>query len=154
MIRRKSKYRVEILRREILDKEVCSLKKEIRNVVLTCVFGGMVAMGIGGVMPEQVSAASYVTIDYGEYRGHIHHWWDVDINSIRHNGNETTVEVGLDNANDEEEERTYHFKYSGDYWLYMYDTWTGKGDFIKGRSWNRVSSDRLANDVLYIVNNN
>lgn len=37
--------------------------------------------------------------------------------------------------------------------VYTHDTWTGKGAFNKGIFWNRVSSSKLANDVLYIVLN-
>ena len=150
MIKRKSTYRVEILRKEVLDKKVFSLKKEIRNVVLTCVFGGTVAMGIGGIIPEPVFASPWVDLGYGESSSN---YWSVDIGSIRHNGSETTVQVELEGRYNAEGARVYHFRYNKDHWNYKYDTWSGKGDFSEGMFWEHVSSSKLANDILYIVNN-
>ena len=130
------------------------MKKRIRKAMMTCVLGGMLAIGIGNVVPEQVFASPFVKIDYGEYRdGKFHHWWDVDLGSIKRKDNETIVRVDLDTNHYAEGARVYHFKYKKDHWVYMYDTWTGKGDFSEGIFWNRVSKSKLANDVLYIVNN-
>ena len=54
------------------------MKKRIRKAMMTCVLGGMLAIGIGNVVPEQVFASPFVKIDYGEYRdGKFHHLWYV-----------------------------------------------------------------------------
>ena len=130
------------------------MKRYIKNIMVSCIIGGVIAAGIGCAIPEQVSAAPFVKIDYGEYRdGKFHHWWDVDIGSIQTSGNETKVTVSLDNEHYCEETRIYNFKYNKDHWNYKYDKWTGKGDFSEGMFWNHVSSSKLANDVLYIVEN-
>lgn len=129
------------------------MKRNVKNIMMSCILCGLVAAGIEYAIPERVLAAPFVTIDYGEYRGSIHHWWDVDLGSIQTSGNETKVTVNLDNEHNTEGARVYHFKYNKDHWNYKYDTWTGKGDFREGFVWNHVSSSKLANDVLYIVQN-
>lgn len=130
------------------------LKKTIKKAMMACVVGGILSVGIGGMIPAQVIASPHTTIDYGEYRdGKFHHWWSVDIGSIAHINDETQVHVSLENEHYCEETRIYRFKYNKDHWIYTHDTWTGKGAFNKGIFWNRVSSSKLANDVLYIVLN-
>ena len=126
------------------------LKHNIKNVMMTCILGGVIAAGIGCATPETASAAPWVDLDYGESANN---YWSVDIGSIKNDGNETTVMVELETAHDAAGARVYHFKYKKDHWVYMYDTWTGKGDFSEGIFWNRVSKSKLVNDVLYIVEN-
>lgn len=126
------------------------MKHSIKNVMTACVLGGVMVFGIGCAAPDQASAAPWVDLDYGESaRNH----WSVDIGSIQTSGKETKVTVSLENEYNTEGARVYHFKYNKDHWNYKYDTWSGKGSFSEGMFWNHVSSSKLANDVLYIVQN-
>lgn len=118
--------------------------------MMACVLGGVIVAGIGGATPESAAAAPWVDLDYGE---NSHNHWSVDIGSIQTNGNETKVTVSLENEYATDGARIYHFKYNKDHWNYKYDTWSGKGAFSEGMFWNHVSSSKLANDVLYIVQN-
>lgn len=117
---------------------------------MACLLGGMMAAGIGCVAPESVVAAPLVSLGYGE---HSYDSWYVDIGSIMRDGAETTVHVSLDSEHSEDEYRIYHFN-SANGWKYYYDAWTGNGSRKKGGNrWSSVSSNQLANDILYVVQN-
>ena len=130
------------------------MKRNIKNIMMACVLGCLIASGVGCAIPEQVSAAPFVKLDYGETNGHIHYFWTVDQGSISSHNGDPTVEVSKDDDYANMGYRKYYFsRTSNGDWMYCYEEWTGKGARKPDSSWYLVSDNRLANDILYIVLN-
>lgn len=106
------------------------------------------------MIPESVNAQSFTALDYGETRGKLHYTWIVERESVHWDDAGYRVNVSHDSQYANEVLRTYEFKEQDGRWYYRYTEWTGKGTLrAKAKKWYRVSKDRLANDVLYIVKN-
>ena len=102
-------------------------------------------------------ADPFIKIDYGETSFNHSLYWLVDKGSIRKSGTAANpqffVYAGKESSFAVFCERKYYFAQKDGNWKYCYESWTGKGVYKGKSSWHYVSSDKLANDILYIVLN-
>lgn len=112
---------------------------------------------IGGIhfsTSNTVSAAPFVTIDYGETRHGHRVWWVVDKGSLDLCDLYTGIEVNLENEYNLEEHWIYKFYETKNGWGFSRVGYTGKGAQIKSHekaTGKLVANDKLANDILYIA---
>jgi len=103
---------------------------------------------------NQVSAAPFVKLDYGETRNGHHVFWYVDKGSLDLCDLYTGIEVNLENENYLEEHWIYKFFETKNGWGYTRIGYTGKGAQINTHektAGKLVANNRLANDILYIA---
>lgn len=119
-------------------------------------FAGLMMLCIQVAVPVSTAeAAPLIKIaDCGNVDG----WpaaWYVDKGSYRIGGTTTNpklrVTVYKDNEKANIEVREYQFVKRDGQWIYYYQSWNGKGYQLRDVGWKPVSSNKMANDVLYVI---
>lgn len=105
-------------------------------------------------MPAQASA-QYITLDYGEYDGGNHYYWVVNTRSIVvTDTNLLRIDVAQKSDHGLLAGRKYYFQDNTSHnWKFFYVE-TLPGTRMSQSKLKPVSSDKLANDVLYILLSN
>ncbi|WP_033170593.1 hypothetical protein [Selenomonas sp. ND2010] len=127
--------------------------KKLKSNLVACCFGAAITLtGLHLMQPSVASADPWIDLGYGKYQA----TWSVDRGSLMASGRipNTVLRIHAVLADDyaEFEERDYRFTQQDGTWKYMWTGYTGKHAYISsGSNWQRVSGDRLANDILYIA---
>lgn len=103
---------------------------------------------------NNVYAAPFVKLDYGETRGRLHVFWLVDKGSLDSRDTYTSITVELEDGYSVVEHWIYKFFETKNGWVYTRTGYTGKGTPIKTHekaTGELVANNRLANDILYIA---
>lgn len=130
------------------------MKKVI--VVFAALFCGVVAWAN---MPAEVWAYPGVRIDYGETTHNVPCSWYVDFATLEKSGTNDNpmikIMVSFGTEQYEILERHYQFIKQNGKWVFKWrEPFGGKHEVSdSGPVWQNVSSERLANDVLYIALN-
>ena len=100
-----------------------------------------------------VNAAPWIDLGYGNSHGAK---WSVDKGSLTACGHiphsTLRIKASLCDEYSEWEQREYRFTKQEGIWKYMWTGYTGKHSYISsGGNWEKVSGNRLANDILYIA---
>ena len=121
-------------------------------------FAGLMMLCIQVAVPVSTAeAAPLIKIaDCGNVDG----WpaaWYVDKGSYVIGGAITNpklrVNIYKENENENIEARKYQFTKRNGQWVYYYQSWDGKGRQLRDVGWKPVSSNKMANDVLYVILN-
>lgn len=130
------------------------LKNKICHLSLEILLVSAAYCGPQLIQPATISAAPYIQIDYNSSNGT---YWAVDKGSVTGIGTpQSPYSINAEWIDRWENcigTRFFDFKQENGVWKYRYHGYTGKGGKIPYTNWSRVSSNKLANDILYIVLN-
>ena len=129
--------------------------KFLKSHIFICFFNLIIALAGAQIMGTSVvNAAPWIDLGYGNSQGKA--TWAVDRGSLTAGGKIPhpiiLIKAVLSDEYSEWEEREYRFTEQEGVWKYMWTGYTGKHSYISsGGNWEKVSGNRLANDILYIA---
>lgn len=131
------------------------MKLSLRKLTTACLATVAIFAGLQLMQPSIVAASPWIDLNYDG----AHSYWSVDKGSVYGRGTSSSpLQIHSEHIDDRGGgnaigTRYYSFKQENGVWKFRYYGYTGKGGKIPYTSWRRVSSDQLANDILYIALN-